>query len=218
MGDFFIGTILPWACVRAPQGWMFCEGQELPVNQNQAIFSLIGFTYGGNGSTTFKLPDLRGRCPVGVGVLSTEPRMFNQGEAKGTTQVMLSTNNLPPHAHAINTTAKPTISFSGSGTVQIPATKDTTGGSGVPSDNNILGSAIYSSKPVPMYYSGPSATPSNNVKLTGGTVTMNVTATPDIPITGATSNTGAGTAVDKMPPYLTIRFIICLSGLYPDLQ
>ena len=62
--EAFWGTILMFAGNYAPRGWMFCEGQELPIQQYQAIFALIGTTYGGDGKRTFKLPDLRGRFPL----------------------------------------------------------------------------------------------------------------------------------------------------------
>ena len=62
--EAFLGTILMFAGNYAPRGWMFCEGQELPIQQYQAIFALIGTTYGGDGKRTFKLPDLRGRFPL----------------------------------------------------------------------------------------------------------------------------------------------------------
>lgn len=67
MADFYIGTILPWAMDFAPQGWALCQGQSLQISQYQALYSLIGVKYGGNGTTTFNLPDLRGRFPVGMG-------------------------------------------------------------------------------------------------------------------------------------------------------
>ena len=76
-----------------PQGWAFCNGQFLPINQNQALFSLLGTTYGGNGQTTFALPDLRGRVPIHMGSGHT------LGEAAGTSSVTISQQTMPQHIH-----------------------------------------------------------------------------------------------------------------------
>ncbi len=76
-----------------PKGWAFCNGQLLPINQNQALFALLGTTYGGNGQTTFALPDLRGRTPVHVG------RGVSLGQAAGTEFVTLAEAQLPKHGH-----------------------------------------------------------------------------------------------------------------------
>src|SRR5690242_1282450 len=77
----------------APRGWAFCGGQFLAINQNQALFSLLGTTYGGNGQTTFALPDLRGRAPIHVG------SGFTQGQAGGEEFHTLTINELPAHEH-----------------------------------------------------------------------------------------------------------------------
>jgi microcystin-dependent protein len=80
----------------APQGWAFCNGQFLPINQNQALFSLLGTTYGGNGQTTFALPDLRGRASIHVGA------GFIQGQAGGEEFHTVSMSQMPAHNHMIN--------------------------------------------------------------------------------------------------------------------
>ena len=67
MAEPFLGSIVLFGGNFAPQGWAFCQGQILPITQNTALFSLLGTTYGGNGTTTFALPDLRGRAPIGFG-------------------------------------------------------------------------------------------------------------------------------------------------------
>ncbi|KQZ44058.1 phage tail protein [Duganella sp. Root1480D1] len=79
-----------------PKGWAFCNGQQLPINQNQALFSLLGTTYGGNGQTTFALPDLRGRVPAhaGIGII--------QGQAGGAFEHTLSQAEMPGHSHRLN--------------------------------------------------------------------------------------------------------------------
>src|SRR5687768_9623574 len=80
----------------APQGWALCNGQLLPINQNQALFSLLGTTYGGNGQTNFGLPNLRGRVPMHEGSGHT------LGEAAGTDFVTVNIQQLPQHAHVLS--------------------------------------------------------------------------------------------------------------------
>lgn len=90
--------MIPWDW--APKGWMLCNGQLLPIQQYSALFSLIGVTYGGNGTTTFALPDLRGRAPIHQGA---GPGLTDRvvGEMSGAEQVTLMPTNLPPHSHPI---------------------------------------------------------------------------------------------------------------------
>jgi microcystin-dependent protein len=82
-----------------PKGWALCNGQFLPINQNQALFALLGTTYGGNGQTTFALPDLRGCVPIHIGNGHT------LGEKAGSTSVTLNIQQLPTHTHQLNGTA-----------------------------------------------------------------------------------------------------------------
>jgi microcystin-dependent protein len=96
----------------APRGWAFCNGQILPIAQNTALFSLIGTTFGGNGQTTFALPDLRGRFPNSSG---QGPGLSNYdlGQVSGTESVTLTVNQMPAHGHAVappGSTNSPTAS------------------------------------------------------------------------------------------------------------
>lgn len=93
MSEPFIGEIRLFANGYAPRGWMFCEGQILPINTNQALYSLLGNVYGGDGQTTFALPDLRGRVPVHVS--PNLPLGTSAGEAAHT----LTVNEMPQHTH-----------------------------------------------------------------------------------------------------------------------
>lgn len=98
--DVFIGTIQPFGFNFAPRGWMACNGQILAISQYTALFSLIGTTYGGNGTTTFALPDLRSRVTVHQGTgpgLST----YVMGEQTGSEQVTILNSNMPMHNHQV---------------------------------------------------------------------------------------------------------------------
>ena len=99
--ETFLGEIRMFAGNFAPKGWAFCQGQLLLIAQNQALFSLLGTTYGGNGTTTFALPDLRGRVPVGFG---QGPGLSNKylGQQFGTETVTLTTAQMPAHSHTVN--------------------------------------------------------------------------------------------------------------------
>lgn len=105
MAQPFIGEIRIFAGNFAPKGWAYCAGQLLPISQNQALFALVGTTYGGNGTTTFALPDLRGRAMMGLGAgPGLSPRV--QGQVGGVPTVTLSANQLPAHAHAVQVSAE----------------------------------------------------------------------------------------------------------------
>lgn len=100
MSEPFLGMIQIFPYNFAPRGWAFCAGQILPIAQNTALFALLGTTFGGNGQTTFALPDLRGRVPVGAGQgpgLSS----YDLGQVGGTESVTLITNQLPSHNHTV---------------------------------------------------------------------------------------------------------------------
>ncbi len=94
----FIGEIRPIAFAYAPRGWAFCAGQTMSISQNAALFSLLGTTFGGDGVTTFRLPDLQGRIPLGTG------NGYIQGQKGGTENVSLTVNQMPAHTHDMNAT------------------------------------------------------------------------------------------------------------------
>ena len=95
MSEPFLSEIKIVSFNFAPKGWALCNGQTLPINQNQALFSLLGTTYGGNGQTTFALPNLRGQVPIHMGNGHT------LGEAAGSTSVTINIQQLPTHLHAL---------------------------------------------------------------------------------------------------------------------
>ncbi len=100
MSEPFVGEIRMFAGNFAPRGWAFCDGQLLAVSQNDALFSLLGTIYGGDGRTTFGLPDMRGRIPLHAG---TGPGLSQRrlGDKSGTEEETLTTNQLASHTHAL---------------------------------------------------------------------------------------------------------------------
>jgi microcystin-dependent protein len=114
MSEPFLGEIAIFGFNFAPRGWAMCNGQILPISQNTALFSLLGTTYGGNGQTTFALPDLRSRVPVhegqGPGLSS-----YDLGQTGGSENVTLTTPQLPLHTHGF------TVNASSAATSKSPA-------------------------------------------------------------------------------------------------
>jgi microcystin-dependent protein len=104
MDEPYIGEIRPIAINYAPTGWAFCNGQLLPINQNQALFALLGTQFGGNGQTTFALPDLRSRIPVGSGQSQSSGTLYVQSDRGGQEQVVLTQAQIPAHSHQVTGT------------------------------------------------------------------------------------------------------------------
>ncbi len=125
-----IGEIRMFAGNFAPRSWAFCQGQILSIAQNTALFSILGTTYGGNGQTTFGLPDFQGRTSVGVGT-GAGLSNITLGEKAGSPTVTLSTLNMPAHNHALT------------GTVKMQGNNDTGGLNTDPTNRYLAGASIY---------------------------------------------------------------------------
>jgi microcystin-dependent protein len=166
----FIGDIYIFAGDYAPRGWAFCDGQLLSIAQNQALFSILGTTYGGNGQTNFALPDLRGRAPMHFG---QGPGLSNRtlGERGGSEGVALAQTEMPQHNHIASGT---------------DATGTHTGPANAVWATSARSDAQYSAR---------------------GTVSMSPNAL------GAA---GGGQPHNNMQPFLALRFIIALEGVYPS--
>lgn len=93
MAEPFLGEVRLFGFGFPPNSWALCNGQLMAINQNQALYSLLGVTYGGDGSNTFGLPNMQGRAPIHVG------RGFNQGVSGGEATHVLTTDEVPPHSH-----------------------------------------------------------------------------------------------------------------------
>lgn len=113
MSEPFIGQITLFPYIFPPRNWADCAGQILAIQQNTALFSLIGITYGGNGSTTFGLPDLQGRVALGSGPLPGGSD-YAVGDSQGVESVTIDTGTMPAHTHSLNATQD-------AGTVNTPA-------------------------------------------------------------------------------------------------
>lgn len=146
MSEPFLGQLLLVPYNFAPRGWAFCNGQILPIAQNTALFSLLGTTYGGNGQTTFALPDLRGRCALSAGQgpgLSS----YDLGQVSGQETVTLTVNTMPAHNHA-------PLTIQASAGTKLNA---------VPANNNLGGAMIYTNAAL-----DSTLTPGGSTGNTGG--------------------------------------------------
>ena len=201
----FIGEIRWVGFNFAPRGWADCNGQLLPIAQNTALFSLLGTTYGGNGQTTFALPDMRGRVSVHVGM---GPGLSNRdlGEVGGAEAHSLSVNEMPAHNHPLGTHSHtiPALPV-GLGASSAAAT-------GVDPAGNVLAAATVTGNGNPkvtkIYNSGPA-----NVSLGVGGATEPST-TGDA--TGNTAVAGGSQPHSIMQPFLAVRCIIALEGIFPS--
>jgi microcystin-dependent protein len=242
--DPIIGQIILFAGTFAPRGWLSCEGQLLPIAQNQALFSLLGTTYGGNGQVTFALPDLRSRVPVGMG---QGPGLSNiaQGEKAGTPTVTLLPTQMPAHQHlvdpkglqaSLNATASGTVTGTGAfPATSVPVTGDvaipvnTLGALATNRNNPSQGvlattaTSIYSASTPNGTYSGAAVPvtngkaniPATNVPVSGS---VSVPIQASAPVTGNATTTIAGGSQphDNMQPYLGMMYIIATEGIYPS--
>lgn len=111
MATPYVGEIRIFAGNFAPAGWMFCEGQLVDISENETLFQLIGTTYGGDGASTFALPDLRGRLPIHQG------NGFVLAETGGAEEVTLTVNQIPSHTHSMQASNNPASGTSPAGSV-----------------------------------------------------------------------------------------------------
>ena len=202
--EAFVGTILTFGFNFAPSQWALCNGQTIAISQNAALFSLLGTTYGGNGVSTFQLPNLQSRIPIGMGTglgLST----YVIGQASGTENVMLTINNLPSHTH----TATFTPSGGGPVSVTINASTNTSGNSNIPTTaNNVIGGAPASGPGAAHVWAAANSgtVPIGGVTASGGGGSGTVT----------NALTGNGLPVSIMNPYLALNFSISMFGIFPS--
>jgi len=187
MSQPYIGQIILVGFNFAPTGFLPCDGRLLAINQNQALFALLGTTYGGDGQITFALPNLQGRVPMGQGQgPGLSPRTI--GEVSGSETAPLNTNQIPQHTHTIDTTAT-------TGTIQC---KTGAGNTRSPAGNVPAGEAAG----VTMLYSSQAA----------DSVMGNLSAGASAP----SGPTGSGQPHDNMQPFLVLTYCIAVEGIFPS--
>jgi microcystin-dependent protein len=183
----YIGVVVPFAGNFAPAHWMLCKGQQLPIAEYDALYSLIGTTFGGDGDT-FALPNLCGRVAVHSG---QAPNMQNylQGQSGGNETVMITTNNLPVHNHQLvgSITSKPPSSNS-KGTTSIP-----TGN-------------------YPAFVNGAAAQYNTNASDTIAMGPTTISASTEL---APVVNNEQKEPINTMAPFLAMNYIICIEGIYP---
>jgi microcystin-dependent protein len=202
MSDPYLGEIRMVGFTFAPVGWALCAGQIVSIAQNQALFSLLGTTYGGNGVATFGLPDLQGRSPVGTGNGAGLTPIV-AGQISGTENASIMLNNLPSHTHIAAVTG-------GGGAVTIPvaipATTTTTGEGATPGPTTTLGPISAGGRPGSLY-----STATANTTL----APFNVSTTIPAP-TVTNSLTGNNVPLPIRNPYLGLTCIIAMQGVFPS--
>lgn len=174
--DPLLGQLMLFGGNFCPRGWSGAEGQLLAISSNSALFSLFGTMYGGDGRTTFGLPDLRGRAPISTGQGPGLPN-YVQGSRGGSTQFTLTVNQMPSHTHT--------------GTL---AASSADGNSNSPVRNSFA-----------------KTTNGTNGYITGNPAINNMH--PDVL---RINNTGGGQSVNKVSPYLTMRWCVALVGVFPS--
>ncbi|AQR94493.1 phage tail protein [Clostridium saccharoperbutylacetonicum] len=222
--DPFLGQIIPWPIDWAPVNWALCNGQVLQINQYQALFAVLGNKFGGDGRTTFALPDLRGRIPVGAGTLTPNGSTYNLGTMSGTETTTLTQNNLPSHTHTFVANATGNVALNN---LNIGVTTNV----GTPAYNNNPPATDLSDVPgagkcitqgktdqgdlLQMYTSNP---PNITMATTPviGNVTVGGTASTTVNVSGTTGATGSGQYFDNRQPYVVLNYIIATQGVYPS--
>ncbi len=220
--DAFMGTVLAVGFNYPPRGWLFCNGQTVPISQNSAMFALLGTMYGGDGQNTFGIPDLRGRVVVGSQAQGPGLQNVAQGEkagannatviSNGTATIALTTANMPSHTH----TATMTMSGLNATTNISVGTTATT--------NVATNGATLNNSPAPP--NGGAATIYSTAAQVSPVILGGVTTTVTGSGTVSNSNTGGGSpltvpvvsqaTISNMQPYLGLNYIIAMEGIFPS--
>jgi microcystin-dependent protein len=196
MSEPFIGEIIMFAGNFAPRGWALCDGQIISIASNQALYSIIGTTYGGDGIATFGLPDLRGRVPVHEG---TGPGLSSKtlGQRGGTEYMSLTSAQLPSHNHLVN------LSATGEVSVKMSASS-AKGDTSTPGPTTVPAQMLSGLQPLNAYSTSPDTT------------LLPINTTTTVNVSGSTALTGAGQPVFIEQPFLALNFIIATVGDFPS--
>lgn len=235
----YIGQIMSVGFQYAPQGWAQCAGQLLPISQQETLFTLLGTTYGGDGSSTFGVPDLRGRIIVGSGQSPSLGLAFEPGDTGGAVAVTLTGSNVPGHVHPATGTVS-LGALSAQGNVSLPvnaqitnqsvtvkgALSATTGAGsadaptpgctiGDPSGNTKIYASYNPSTAVSLAeFSSTGQLTAQGSGTASGSIDLPVTGTPTTVIT-VSPNVTANQPIPLLPPFLAMFSIIALEGIYP---
>jgi len=205
MADAFLGEIRQFTGNFAPKYWMYCHGQLLKISDYTALFSILGDTYGGDGIKTFGLPDYKGRCNMGSGVMPGGIYK-TMGMKAGNDLTYLTNAEMPPHAHPISdATVNHTLTASGGGEAKCQATHGNSvspKGKTFAAANNRGGDTIYGD--------------ADDKLMKAGTLPVNLPVKGNITVSGHTSSVGSGGAFSNLPPYGVVDYIICIDGVYPQ--
>lgn len=183
-----IGEVRMVAYNFAPRSWAYCQGQLLAISSNSALFSILGTTYGGDGRTTFALPDFRGRVPLQQGSGPGLPS-YRLGQRGGSETVALNVLDLPSHSHVMDVSGL-------SGHANFNANSDDSGNVDDPSGANMSLAAN------PMYSASADAAAGHSNAQIGGSLTM--------------APTGGSLPHDNMQPFIALNYVICEFGIYPS--
>lgn len=192
--------ILPYTFV--PVGWLACEGQLISISSNEALFTLLGTIYGGDGITTFGLPDLRGRTAVHAGTMTGGPTI-QMGQPGGSNQVTLTQAQMPAHTHTVQLTATAGAVNISAGAVTAAATASSPTAGAVFAESTVAQGR--STVPRSLYANG-----SANVHLNASASVAGLN-----PAQLISGSAGASQPIDTAPPYLGLRYFIAISGIYP---
>jgi len=211
----FVGQVMLFSGNFAPRGWAFCEGQLLDISQNQTLYSIIGTIYGGDGRTTFALPDLRGRAPISFG---TAPGMqtYVQGHNIGQEFVTLNTYEIPAHTHEAHASVVPSQEGA-TGTltnVNVTVNADSTGATNDPTGK--YWANVPKSGPVDInaYGSSHDITMASDAVEVSADVLIGSIPAPSVTVqNGITGSTGSH---ENRTPALVMNWCIALEGLYPS--
>ncbi len=206
----FVGEISYVGFDYAPNGWMQCNGQSLPVSQYSALFSLLGTKYGGDGIQTFKLPDLRGKVAIHQGQ-SPGGSTFTIGQSAGFENITLTIGNMPAHTHPATATSNSTSTVAPGATATstlkaVNADPNASTPQGNSLANGARGANVYSSTAPSVSMNAASI----ETSLSGINVTT--TTTTDVTVGAA----GGSQPFSIMQPYTVVNCIIATEGVYPS--
>jgi microcystin-dependent protein len=198
--DPFIGEIRIFAGNFAPVGWFICQGQTLPITSYQALFAVIGTTYGGNGTTNFQLPNLQGRVVLGVGISPVSGKSYSEGSVGGAETVTLTVAQMPSHTHVATFTPG-----TAGGTLKASAAQANT----TSPNGNYLANGTDTTGQNPNYENYVTSAAAGTLSNVAG---LTVTGTGTV----TNANTGSSTPTPIMPPFLVLNYIIAVEGIFPS--